>query len=176
MATVLTFWCLPEEEADFLDYLCKWEIYAYPPDAFPSIAEVKPRPIQILIKEQNPSQFDFGPKQFLSKNDIGDRRLLDGGHAYGSSLMQGHTIGYRRPYRRIGGGLGQCNLAAYWKYPNAEATGFIEKNPEFIKWAKKVFSWGRKWTSERVMLDGYAYPATKKVKQLVEQNKLTVGV
>jgi hypothetical protein len=176
MATVLGWWCLPEEEAHFLNYLSKWEIYAYPPDAFPSISDVKPSPIQMLIKEQNPSQLDFGLKQFLSVKDIGDRHLLGGGHAYGSSLMQAHAIGYRRPCFRVGGELGKCNLAAYWKYPNAEKTGFIEKNPEFVKWAKKVFAWGRKWACEKVMLNGYPYSATPKVKELVEQNKLTVGV
>ncbi len=176
MATVLTYWCLPEEETHFLEYLCKWEIYVYPPDACLKISDVKPSPIQALIKSQNPYQIDLGLKQFLSEKDIGERRFLNGTRGYGSALMQAHTIGYRRPSYRVGGHLGQSNLAAYWKYPNIDRTGFIEKNPEFVKWAKKVFAWGRKWACEKVILNGYPYPATKKVKELVEQNKLAVGV
>jgi hypothetical protein len=175
MATVLTYWCLPEEEAGFLDYLDKWNIQAYPPETFPNISDVKITPLSTVIFNKNPSQLDFGPKEFLSEKDIGRRNQVDGVYLYGVSPMQSHTIGYVRPRYRVGGHLGQSNLSAYWKYPNENVTGFIEKNPEFIKWAKKVFSWGRKWASEKVMLNGYAYPATKKVKELVDQNKLTVG-
>jgi hypothetical protein len=106
MATVLTYWCLPEEEPRLLDYLDRWEIYAYPPDAFPNKADATPIPIRKLIKEQNPSQLDFGLKQFLSEKDIGTRNQPKGGSAYGVGLMQSHTIGYSRPCYRIGGECG----------------------------------------------------------------------
>jgi hypothetical protein len=175
MATVLTYWCLPEEEIDFLNYLSKWDIYAYDPTFFLSLSDVKPVPLTTLIVEQKLPDVYFGPKQFLSEKDIGLRTHLNGVAQYGVHSMNAQTIGYRRPCFRVGGELGKSNLHAYWKYPNAAVTGFIEKDPEFIKWAKKVFGWGRKWACERVMHNGYPYAATKRVKQLVEKNELRVG-
>ena len=77
MATVLTYWCLPEEEEDLLNYLRAWKIYAYPPSTFPRESDVKPVPIQEVLK-LNPSQIDFGPKQFLSDKDIGPRNTVNG--------------------------------------------------------------------------------------------------
>ena len=90
--------------------------------------------------------------------------------------MQSQTIAYRRPFFRESGALGQSNLSAYWKYPNETATEFIEKNPDFIKWAKGVFRWSRKHAPEKLMLNGYPYPATTKVKELVNRNKLVLGL
>jgi hypothetical protein len=132
-------------------------------------------PLREVIAKKNISYLDFGLKQFLSEKDICKCNQVNGAYYYGVGIMQSHTIRYSRPCYRVEGQLGKCNLAAYWKYPNAEVTGFIEKDPEFIKWAKKVFAWGRKWACEKVMHNGYPYPATPKVKELVEQNKLTVG-
>jgi hypothetical protein len=175
MATVSTYWCLPEEEADLLHYLTKWDVYSYFSDAIPNIFDVKPVPIKTLIEERNPSQLYFAPKQFLSQDDICCRNSVDGIHLFGVSPMQSQTIAYRRPFFHENGALGKSSLSAYWKYPNVTATDFIEKNPDFIKWAKGVFKWSRKYAPERLMLNGYAYPATTKVKQLVDRNKLVLA-
>src|SRR5882757_5703909 len=124
MPTVLTFWSLPEEETEFLDYLSAWEIYAYPPSTFPKETDVKPIPIREVL-ELDPSQVSFAPKQFLSVKDIGQRDIVNGVQRYGVSPMQSQTIAYRRPFFHEGGALGKSNLSVYWEFPNEEAIGFI---------------------------------------------------
>ncbi len=174
MAAVFSYWSLPEEEADFLDYLKAWDIHAYPPQTFPKTSEVKPAPLEEFLK-LNPSQISFGPNELLSEGDIGPRDIVDGVQRFGVSAMQSHTIAYNRPFFHDGGALGKSNLCAYWKYPAPDLSGFIEKDPEFIRWAKKVLGWCGRRASEKLMLNGYPYPATKRVKELVEQKKLALG-
>lgn len=175
MATVSTYWCLPEEEEDFLGFLSKADIYAYSPEMTPNISDVKPVPIKTLLEDGNPPQIYLGPKHFLSQNDICCRNVVDGIHLFGISPTQSQTIGYNQPFFRKGGALGQSNLSAYWKYPNKTATGFVDKNPEFIKWARGVFRWSLKHAPEKLMLNGYGYSATTKVKQLVDRKELVLA-
>ena len=174
MATVFTYWCLPEEEVDFLGYLSAWQIYAYPPSTFRNPSDVIPLPIQEILKLGS-SQISFGPKGFLSDKDIGPRDIVNDVRHYGISPMQSNTITYRRPHLHENGGLGKANLSVYWKYPDDEAIVYVEKDIEFVKWAKKVFNWARKRASKKVMLNGYSYPATAKVKELVDKNSLLLG-
>jgi hypothetical protein len=173
MPQVLTYWSMPEEELEFIEYLSKWDVYAYLLDSFPSIAEVKPVPIGELIKNKNIIIFDFGLKQYMSENDIRRRKQVNDTCLYGVSSIQASTVGYNRPRYNLNGKLGQSNLSAYWKYWKGQE--LAAKNPEFVKWGKKVFAWARKQASEKIILNGYPYPATKRVKEMVDQNKLQVA-
>jgi hypothetical protein len=174
MAIVLTYWSLPEEEEAFLKYLKTWDIYAYPPQTFPKASEVKPIPMDEVLR-MNPSQVSFGPKQLLSDRDVAPRDVVDEVQHFGVSAMHSQTITYSRPFFRRDGTLGQSNLCVYWKYPLPDLSGFVEKDPDFIKWAKVVLSWSGKRAREKLLLNGYPYPATTKVKEMVEQNKLKLG-
>jgi hypothetical protein len=165
---------MPEEEKEFLNYLSAWEIYAYPPHTFRKSSDVKPIPLLDVLKS-NPSQVSFGSKQFLSDRDIGQRNIVDDVQYYGVSPMQSQTIAYQRPFFHKNGALGKANLSFYSEYPNEEAIGFIKKDADFIKWAKKVIGWSRKRACEKLLLNGYPYMATTKVKELVERSELTLG-
>jgi hypothetical protein len=81
-------------------------------------------------------------------------------------------IDYRRGRMREPNRLGQSNLSAYWSYPDEGATGLIAKDPEFIRWAKRVFGWVRRYTPERVECQGYPYRATRRVREAVDRGVL----
>lgn len=89
--------------------------------------------------------------------------------------MRSQTIGYKRPHLRESGVLDISNISTYWRYPNEKDPGYVQKNTEFIMWAKRVFAWARKRACERIKFKGYYYSTTKRVKSLVEQKKLVLG-
>jgi hypothetical protein len=174
MALVLTYWSLPDEENDFLDYLFKWDIYAYPARTSDTIADISPIPIRELLAETNPLQLFFGPWQFLSENDISLRNQMDGVCLYEVTSVRSQAIGYKRPHFNGSGVLSMSRLSAYWKYPSPNLMEYVEKDAEFIKWAKRVLTWARRRACERIKVKGYFYSVTKRVKTMVEKEKLVL--
>jgi hypothetical protein len=73
---------------------------------------------------------------------------------------------------RDGNKLGQSNLSAYWAYPNQTGTQMVQKDAEFVRWAKSVFSWVQRETPERIDCNGHAYRATKRVLSAVRAGEV----
>lgn len=173
MPAVFTFWCLPEEEDAFFDFLGSWDIYVYPQDTFPEKGDVVPVSLNERPLRAYSGQFSFGPKKFLSQKDVDRRNVVDGKYYHGVSPVDGCVLTFSRAFFHETGQLGKANLSAYWKY-NYEGLG-LDKNSEFVKWGKSVFKWLRNFAHRKQLLNGFAYPATERVASLAESGKLILG-
>ncbi len=173
MAAVVTYWQLPEDEKDFFDFLQGTETVLAVPDRWvESKEELVPQPISLLIERHDPNQLVFG----LEKHLLGVRleeHAVEGGIRFALPYMEPCVVAYRRGRCR-NGKLALSNLSAYWDYTSADRSKMVEKDKEFIRWAKKVTTWVRKATPEQVECNGHPHRATSRVKQAVSGGKLEV--
>ena len=88
--------------------------------------------------------------------------------------MEPCILMYSRGKFRDANKLTQSNLAAYWDYPNEEATAMIDKDPEFVRWGKKIFAHARRMTPEKLELRGYPYRATKLAANAARRGEIEV--
>lgn len=174
MPAVRTYWQLPEDERDFLAFLMATGTIVGMPDHWTRTKEeLAPQPIVTYIERDDPQQFLFGLEEYAREAVI-EPKSRDGEQFFSVGFMSAHLIGYRRGSIRDRNKLGQSNLAAYWEYLSEDNTELIPKDPGFIRWAKKVFAWVRRATPERLECNGYPYPATRRVKDAVEQGQIEV--
>jgi hypothetical protein len=168
MPAVLTYWQLQEDEEDFFAYLtATGSIVAMPDHWVRTKEELRPRPILPYVRQDDPSQIVFGLEQYALAADI-EPMQKDGENYLALAYMSPCLVSYRRGQTRDGNKLGQSNLAAYWTFPDKEARTLLSKDEDFIKWAKKVFAWARRYTPEQIVCNQYPYRATKRAKNVAD--------
>lgn len=167
MASVFTYWQLPEEEAEFLDFLDSTGIVvAYPNHGVKTPQEADPQPIRVFWAKNAPLRCMLGldsnkASTVLEFKSQGDEQF------YSVSLMNSCVIGYSRPNFRNGNHLGQSNLAAYLQYSDGS------KKPDwFWKWTNQVFRWAKKKAADKQEYHGYFYPATQRVVEEVHKKRI----
>lgn len=147
MADVMTFWCHPDEETAFLDFLESEATLGAPGDKVPSRDLLEPVPIRKLLGNNPPSVFLLNA-QYADADKIVIFEDPEGG--YRVSDMESCVVGYERARFLDDGSLMRANLYFYRRYPNPSADSFIEKPTGFVKWAKKVLGWIGKATPKKV--------------------------
>jgi hypothetical protein len=168
----ITFWQTPEDESDLLDFiLATGVVVAIPAEGVRTREELAPQPLALYIHQRDPSQLRMGLEEQAHRVAIEEKEQGGEGH-FQVAYMSPCLVNYRRGRMRESGRLGQSHLSAYWSYPDVGATGLIAKDPDFIRWAKRVFDWVRRHTPERVVCQGYPYRATMRVKEGVERGNL----
>ena len=165
MPAVVTFWQLPEEEQLFLTYLeSTGTVLALPDHWVKKKEDLSPRPIRAFIADHDPDQLLFGLEEHLAQIPV-ERWEYEGQWGYqGPSAMDSCLIAYHRPKFRDEKKLGQSNLAAYWTSLDESQSAIIDKDPEFVRWGKRVFAWVRRHTPEQHQ----RYRTTKRAKEVVE--------
>jgi hypothetical protein len=175
LAAVVTFWQLPEDEKDFLNFLLTTgNVMAIPTHKVKTKVELAPAPVLEYVAERDPAQLAMALEKHALQAVI-ELREWKGEKLYVLDQMRSSVVSYQRARIRDGNKLGQANLCAYWEYPNKAGTELFRKDPEFTKWAKRVLGWARKATTERVEYNGFPYRATKRVKEGVSQGRLEVA-
>ncbi|MDX1964707.1 MAG: hypothetical protein SFX18_16275 [Pirellulales bacterium] len=171
MASVVTFWQLPDEEQRFFDYMeSTGEVVAITTLRVYEQSEIAPIPIRQFVANNNSMQLYIGLKTLIVANGI-DTFIIKGQTRYGLESMKSNVIGYDRPVF-LEGKLAQSNLFYYNSYPDIAKNSMISKDRLFLNWAKKILNWMRRNTPEKVMYNGFPYRATKAVKDAVSQGKI----
>jgi hypothetical protein len=173
MPAVITFWQLPDEEKEFLDFLeSTGHVVAIPVHWVKDRADLSPQPIRNFIEKHDPDRLYFGLESQLADVDIQPSEY-EGEWGYkGPSGADACLIGYDRPKFRSGTKLVQSNLAAYWTCLDETQSTMVDKTEDFVRWGKKVFGWVRKHTPEWHGNKGYR--ATKRVKDSIEEGSIEV--
>lgn len=175
MRSVLTFWQLPQDERDFFEFLASTGAIVAAPEYWAETPqEASVQPLAEFAGRRDMQRFSFGLAQLFNDDDIREH-LFDGVVRFGRSPMSPIAIGYDRSVFHENK-LTLSNLCAYFDYPAEDGASMIRKDEAFIKWAKKVFSWVRKKTPEKVMCNAFPYRATKRVKEAVESRGLEVAL
>jgi hypothetical protein len=171
MPLVVTYWQLPEDERDLLDFLqTTGSIVALPAHWAESEKDLIPQPISVLIERDDPDQLVFGPEEHISQSAI-ERREFGGSTYFGTNQMKSCVACYRRGKVRSGK-LAQSNLSAYLEYPTEDASKLVRKDDVFVRWIRSVTGWVREHTPERIERNGSRYRATARVKAAVEEGQL----
>lgn len=148
MPAVLTFWWLPDEEDDFLRYLEEgWESLAVLDEWAVRRRDISPQPISSYIDEHDPDYLLFGLPHHVSEEPV-VTCVVDGKLLYGLTPERSRVIAYSRGKIAAGQRLTLSNLAAYWDRLDEAGTRIVPKDPEFVKWGKKVFAWVRRHTPD----------------------------
>ncbi len=172
MANVVTYWQTQEDEKSFLDYLqTTGVIVAFTDQWVESRDLLRAEPIATFIERNDPDQFLFARQDLLQPSDV-ERREFGGKMLFGLPHMKANVIAYDRG-KLSDGRLPHSNLSAYSVYPNASASAFVEKSAEFLAWMKKVMSWVRRLTPDKVECNGFFYRATKRAGQAVAEGWLS---
>ena len=174
MAVVVTYWQLCADEAEFLDFLqTTGHVVAFRSDWVESKDELSAATIESFIERNNPPQLLFGLDKQIRESDV-ETHEFEGKLCFGLPHMKSSVFGYRRG-RLCNGKLAQSSLSAYLDYPDETASKLIEKDKEFLKWAKSVTAWLRKATPERLDCNGHQYRATIRVKDAVNRGELAIA-
>jgi hypothetical protein len=172
MPTVVTYWQLPYDERDFLAFVeSTGPVVAVPTHWAKGSEEFIPEPLSAFIQRHDPDQLLLGLEGHVQA--AVQAREIDGTLVFGVPHMKSCVVSYGRGRLR-GGKLAQSNLSAYSQYPSQDASQLLDKDQEFVTWAKKVLNWVRKATPERVECNGYPYRATKRVADAVREGKVEV--
>jgi hypothetical protein len=173
MPAVVTYWQLPDDEKEFLDFLLSTgSILAVPSHWVEAKEELVPQPIASFIEHYDPDQLLFGLEEYVLRPAI-ERREFDRKLLFGVPCMKPCLITYSRGKLR-NGKLPQSNLSAYLDYPSEGASKLLRKEQDFVRWVKKVMGWVRKFTPEQAECNGYPYRATKRVSNAICEGKLEV--
>ncbi len=152
MASVLTFWRLPEEEAKFLDYLDKTgEIVACIYKRFSDPEQVEVSPIREAITDYESEDLLIAPRRFMNMTPITSVEI-EGVTRYGRYYGDGPVICYTPPIWRAPGQLAQSNLCFDTNRGIRDDTSlhgytFEPQLPEFMSWARRVMAWTRRHTT-----------------------------
>jgi hypothetical protein len=175
MSTVVTYWQLPSDEQDFIEFLATTGDVVGLTDRFVErTEELLYQPITKFIEERNPDQLLLGLNEAELREHIAPR-LIEGKLHYGVPHMQAPVIAYTRGRIR-NGSLTLSNLSAYWEYPTEGGAGLVAKPREFVKWAKKVMAWARNASPEQLLCNGYPYRATARVTEAVRNSNFNVAL
>lgn len=154
MASVVTFWQLPEEEPLFLDYLeSTGDIVGIPWCKVPDRALLEPRPLRALIS-QEPDSVLVGLREVLVELPINTFNE-DGSKTYAVATSKVPMLMYSRGQWRAENKLGRSNIAGDWTTVSEDKRRIIDKPEAFVKWGRKVLAWVRKHTPFWHQYEGY---------------------
>jgi hypothetical protein len=171
MSSVVTYWQLPNDEKEFFEFLrSTGNVLAVPDAWFDAKQELVPEPLLTFLENSDPTHFSFGLEECLPDLKV-ESHDFNGSIKFGFSLMASPLIGYDRGLPR-NGELPQSNLCAYVNYPDVGATRLLDKNPSFVRWMKKVMSWARKASPEKLECNGFPYRATRRAKEAVSEGRI----
>ncbi len=165
---VFGYWLMPEEEAEFLDFLdTTGTVVAYPNHWVRTKVEAAPSPLRSYLAEHNPNLLKLGLGQHSGEELI---KSMDQEQFFGFDLMDACLIAYTRPRFRIGNQLGKSNLAAYLDVSTDNA---LHPKPKWFQlWVKQVFTWAKKHAQKKCVHQHFSYPATQLVLKLAEEGKI----
>jgi hypothetical protein len=167
MPAVLTFWQFPEEEPALLDLLQQTgKILAVPGQWVKNQKVLAPQPIRSLVKKNDPNDVFFGLEPYALTAFI-EAKELEEELFYAVSLADSCLVGYSRGKFRSEKKLGFSNLYAY--YTNSQKQ---EKDPDFVKWVKKIFRDLRAATTPWDPVKKYR--VTARVLKAIEQEGLEI--
>lgn len=171
MPAVVTFWQLPEDEKDFFRFLqTTGNILALHSGPVEKQEDLGPLPLASFIEKYNPYQIIIGKYIYLEKLII-QSYYYNGATMYRVPYMEHCTLIYTRANIRDSM-LPQSNLCAYWDFPSDDGKMLIKKDQDFVKWGKRILSWVRRATPERLECNGFLYPATRRVRDAVSEGSL----
>jgi hypothetical protein len=174
MPAILTYWQVPEDEKEFLDFLLSTGKILVLPNAWVKTREeLVPQALLSYIEKCDPDQLKFGLEHHV-RGSVVEERTFDDQVYFGITTMRSCVVSYDRGRLRDGNHLGQSNLCAYWDYPDEGTMTLTQKNPDFVKWAERVFARVRGIATECLDCNGHGYPATSRVKKAVEKGDLKV--
>jgi hypothetical protein len=167
---VFGWWQMPEEEAEFLDFLdSTGTVVAYHEHRVKTEAEITPFPVRSYLAENNPAGVVLGLGPHTADVIINCLEK-DKEKFFGVDLMKSCLIGYSRPRFRNGNQLGKSNLAAYLDFLK---DGALQPKPDwFLSWVKQVISWAKKRAKKKCVHQGFYYPTTPLVLKLVEEKQI----
>jgi hypothetical protein len=173
MPAVLTYWALPGEESELLEFIkASGEVVAVRSAWSGRKEDLILRPLIALIEQHDQTSLYIGLAQYLHEGCI-EARLFDGKRLFGVSDLRSNVVGYSRA-KFHSGQLSRFNLYAYWSHIDPHSSNVIHKDEEFVKWGKKVLNWARRWTPERIELNGFPYPATRRAKAALCKGEIAV--
>lgn len=168
MASVVTFWQLPEEEPLFLDYLeSTGDIVGIPWCKVPDRALLEPRPLRTLIS-QEPDSVLVGLREVLAELPINTFNE-DGSKTYAVATSKVPMLMYSRGQWQAENKLGRSNIAADWTtFPKTSAKSSI--NPKHLL-SGVVKSW---LGSESIRLSGMNMNVTELLQQWRKQSNMAL--
>jgi hypothetical protein len=174
MRTVAAWWWFPDEEADFINYLeSTGEVVAYLRDDFENVEEIKHSPLRQVIECDTVRNVCLCLKEQAERIVVAPLHPIDNKPRFGIYTSQSEVLGYDRVYYKDSNVLCLGHLHAYWAFVNDEASGYVNKDPAFVKWGKRVFQWIRRKTPEWHQYKSYR--ATKRVKESVDMGSLQLA-
>jgi hypothetical protein len=171
---VFTFWQLPEEEGDFLDYLeSTGPVVACPNHWVSTEAEASPADLRPYLAKYDPDTVKLGLSSHLEEVVIQKITEKDKPVMFSTDLMTSSLVGYTRGRITGAGQLERTILAAYLDLPEEGGT---LKPAWFRRWVKKIFAWVKRRASGTCTLRGFAYPATPQVLKLLDDRKIQLAL
>lgn len=145
--SVLACWWLPEEEAHFLDYVEKTgDVLALPAEGAESMEKLTPRPLRAYILRDKPPSVVFGLDKYFTPELTQYAKSEEPKGHYRVSVPESCVIEYTRAVLEDGQ-LSVANLSFYTGY-DAPGSQYVNKPDGFLHWARNVFRWVRRTTSE----------------------------
>jgi hypothetical protein len=142
----ITFWCLPEDEKEFLSFIEQDNrVVALPlENSSPLIDKEQIRlPSQLIDKEKVSRMF------LVLKTHLEQVKYIqyekDGKTLFGIDAVNSPVVSYSRSIFREKNILGQGSISAYVDMLDANKK-LVAKSDEFTLWAKKIISHARKKT------------------------------
>jgi hypothetical protein len=171
MATVFTYWRLPEEEQEFLAFLAKsGGAVALPFESVRRKDSMVFRPMRELLESDDPQSVVFCPEEFSGQLQIHEYSdELD--KYFTASPMDSPVIAYKRG-KLEGNELDITSFAAYWKFVTDAGDRWLDKPEEFVSWGKRVFRWLRRTATIR--REPEACPFTAKAAKAIEGGRVPV--
>jgi len=141
MPSVVTFWRLPEEEAEFIDFLTSTgEVTWVPWQKVRDRALLEPQPLETLTTE-DPDSVLIGLRDTLGEIPV--NTLEEGSFAVVATEVP--MLIYQRGKWRGPNKLGSSNLSGEWIVLTRDGRR-IDQPEKFVKWGKKVLQWVRRQT------------------------------
>jgi hypothetical protein len=145
--SVLACWWLPEEEAHFLDYVEKTgDVLAFPAEGAETMDKLVARPLRAYILREKPSAIVFGMDKYLTPELIHYTKVDEPKESFRVSVLESCVIEYTRATLEEGQ-LSVANLSFFTGYDTPRSE-YITKPEGFLHWARNVFRWVRRTTSE----------------------------
>ncbi len=148
MAVNITFWYLPEDEKEFLDFIKKDErVVALPFENTTPVAKSELSTPDQLIQRENCAQM------FLTLNSLLEEVKWvgyesEGKKLYGIDAVNSPVISFSRSVFRGENKLGQAAISAQLEKLTKNRKNLVDQKEEFISWVNKVFTFVRKSTPE----------------------------
>lgn len=147
MPISVTFWQLPEEEENFIEFLEKDErVVAFPAESRKPVSE---------LSLEVPSRLTRGDEPLILlalKPHVSQIKSVeytqDGSKLFGIDATNSPVIMYERGAFREPGKLGQSVIAAHLEALTEDGKGLRRKPDEFCKWAQSVAKWVRRNTPQ----------------------------